>query len=233
MLYFSSAHDALSDQILSPAEELVILESIKIAVARRSMKSPIFSLLVLAIFWLHPAGELHARGFEKYKAHTQYDEYFRKYSKRFFGPGFDWHYFKAQGIAESNLNPNAKSWVGAQGIMQIMPRTFDEITRRGKYIQGLATEPRWNIAAGIWYNKNQFDYWHKGRSLEERIKFMYGSYNTGRTNLLKAQRKAINNGLNPRKWESMKTALPLVTGKHSRETLTYVERIFHIKEAIK
>jgi len=181
---------------------------------------------------LYPA-ELQARGFEKYKEHTEYDPYFRKYSKRFFGVGFDWHYFKAQAIAESNLNPNAESWVGAQGIMQIMPRTFDEISRKSKLVMDVPTEPRWNIAAGIWYNKQQFDYWQKGRGLEERLKFMYGSYNTGRGNLLKAQRQAIDNGLNPRQWDSMHRALPLVTGRHSTETLNYVERIFEIKEAIK
>ncbi len=179
------------------------------------------------------AADLRAGGFEAYKNHTKYDKHFRKYSKRFFGIAFDWHYFKAQAIAESNLDPNAKSWVGAQGIMQLMPRTFDEVSLKSKMIKGTPSEPRWNIAAGIWYNKHQFDYWHKGRSLEERLKFMYGSYNTGRGNLLKAQRKAINNGLNPRKWDSMRTALPMVTGRHSTETLNYVEKIFIIKEAIK
>lgn len=174
-----------------------------------------------------------AQGFEKYRDHTDYDEHFRKYTKRFFGVGFDWHYFKAQAIAESNLNPNAQSAVGAQGLMQLMPRTFVEVTNKSEYIEGTLLEPRWNIAAGIWYNKHQFDYWQKGRSFEERLKFMYGSYNTGRVNLRKAQREAINQGLNPRKWQSMKKALPAITGKHSRETINYVERIFEIKEAIR
>lgn len=170
--------------------------------------------------------------FAKYKHHEDYDNYFRKYSKRFFGPAFDWHYFKAQAVAESNLIPEAKSWVGAQGIMQIMPRTFEEIRTKNSYVQGAATEPRWNIAAGIWYNKQQFDFWQKGRALDERLKFMYGSYNAGRGNLLKAQREAIDAGLNPRTWASMYHALPLVTGDHSTETLTYVEKIFTIKEDI-
>lgn len=198
------------------------------------MKSPL--IIGLGCFLILVAGfqaDAAARGFEKYRDHTQYDPYFRKYSKRFFGVGFDWHYFKAQAIAESNLNPDAKSYVGAVGIMQIMPRTFEEIGRKSKVIQVLPQEPRWNIAAGIWYNKQQFDYWQKGRALDERLRFMYGSYNTGRSNILKAQRQAINRGLNPRVWESMHVALPLVTGKHSKETLTYVDRIFHIKEAIK
>ena len=53
----------------------------------------------------------------------RYDDTFRKYSKRFFGVGFDWHYFKAQGLAESGLDPAAKSPVGARGVMQLMPGT--------------------------------------------------------------------------------------------------------------
>jgi membrane-bound lytic murein transglycosylase F len=174
-----------------------------------------------------------AQGFEKYREHTDYDRYFRKYTKRFFGVSFDWNYFKAQAIAESNLNPNAQSHVGAVGLMQLMPRTFKEVSDKSEVIEGVLEEPRWNIAAGIWYNKYQFDYWQKGRGLEERLKFMYGSYNAGRGNLLKAQREAINQGLNPRQWSSMNEALPLVTGHRSRETLTYVDRIFEIRDALR
>ncbi len=173
-----------------------------------------------------------ADDFSRYKNHDDYDDYFRKYSKRFFGAGFDWHYFKAQAVAESHLNPAAVSYVGAQGIMQIMPRTFDEIKVKSKFIEGAATEPKWNIAAGIWYNKQQFDFWAKDRTLEERLRFMYGSYNAGRGNLLKAQRAALADGLNPRVWDSMYEALPKVTGDHSKETLGYVEKIFTIKEDI-
>ncbi|MEO0437735.1 MAG: transglycosylase SLT domain-containing protein [Pseudomonadota bacterium] len=191
------------------------------------------ALTLCFIASLAATSEGYAQGFEKYRDHKDYDAYFRKYSKRFFGVGFDWHYFKAQGIAESNLNPEATSYVGARGIMQLMPNTFTEVTEKTGLIGGSLDEPRWNIAAGIWYNKYQFDYWQKGRGLEERLKFMYGSYNAGRVNLRKAQRQAINRGLNPRQWESMKEALPHVTGHRSEETITYVERIFEIREAIK
>lgn len=186
--------------------------------------------LCIAMYSAIPAD---AQGFGKYKNVVEYDEHFRKYSKRFFGVGFDWQYFKAQAIAESNLNPEAVSYVGARGIMQIMPATFTEVAGKTGYIEGGLDEPRWNIAAGIWYNKYQFDYWQKGRSLEERLKFMYGSYNTGRVNLRKAQREAINRGLNPREWDSLSQALPHVTGKHSRETINYVERIFMIREELR
>jgi membrane-bound lytic murein transglycosylase F len=187
---------------------------------------------LLSAVLLPPEGA-RAQGFEKYRDHTEFDAHFRKYSKRFFGVGFDWHYFKAQGIAESNLDPAARSPVGAVGIMQLMPATFEEVSGKTDYVAGSLEDPRWNIAAGIWYNKYQFDYWQKGRALDERLKFMYGSYNAGRVTLRKAQREAINRGLNPRTWDSMHQALPLVTGPRSRETLTYVEKIFEIKDALR
>ena len=55
---------------------------------------------------------------------SRYDDYFKKYSKRYFGAPFDWRFFKAQGMAESELNARARSFVGARGIMQLMPSTF-------------------------------------------------------------------------------------------------------------
>jgi len=198
----------------------------------QSLNQRIIVLIGMVCFGL-AVPQTYAGDFSKYKKHDQYDGYFRKYSKRYFGPGFDWHFFKAQAVAESNLNPKAVSYVGAQGIMQIMPRTYEEIKTKSKFVTGAATEPKWNIAAGIWYNKQQFDFWQKGRALEERLKFMYGSYNAGRGNILKAQRAAISDGLNPRSWQSMYQSLPQVTGDHSKETLNYVEKIFQIKEDIK
>ena len=58
----------------------------------------------------------------------RYDQTFRKYSKRYFGVGYDWRVFKAQAMAESEMNPDAKSWVGARGLMQLMPSTYKDIS---------------------------------------------------------------------------------------------------------
>src|SRR5512143_489624 len=46
---------------------------------------------------------------------TKYDDYFRHYSQRYFGPFVDWRWFKAQAVAESLLNPQAHSIAGARG----------------------------------------------------------------------------------------------------------------------
>ena len=68
-----------------------------------------------------------SNAYARYNRITTYDMHFSKYSKRYFGVGFDWRYFKAQAVAESNLREDARSWAGAEGLMQIMPRTFQEI----------------------------------------------------------------------------------------------------------
>lgn len=53
----------------------------------------------------------------------RYNSLFQFYAERYNG---DWLKLKAQGRAESNLKPDAVSHVGAMGIMQFMPPTFDE-----------------------------------------------------------------------------------------------------------
>jgi len=89
---------------------------------------------------------------------NKYDGYFKKYTKRYFGPGFEWRWFKAQGIAESNLNNEAESWVNARGIMQIIPKTFHEIKKKKPSFVDV-NEPRWNIAAGIYYDYQLYQKW--------------------------------------------------------------------------
>ena len=108
----------------------------------------------------------------------KYDQYFRKYSKRFFGPAIDWHWFKAQGIAESGLRGNARSWVNAKGIMQLMPRTFAELKKKNPELRNVL-DPRWNIAAGIYYDSTLFMKWREDRPFLDRMRFMLGSYNAG------------------------------------------------------
>ena len=171
--------------------------------------------------------------FARYKRFTTYDQHFTKYSKRFFGVGFDWHYFKAQAVAESNLREDARSPVGAVGVMQIMPRTFAEIQRKNPAITGSLDQPRWNIAAGIWYDRQHFVVWAADRSLVERLKFTFGSYNAGRSSILRAQQFALGEGLNARLWDSVAGELPRVTGRRSQETVTYVARVFDIRQVLR
>jgi membrane-bound lytic murein transglycosylase MltF len=188
------------------------------------------SVLLLIMMMAAPC---QADPYAKYNRVKKFDSYFSKYSKRFFGPGFDWHFFKAQAVAESGLDATAKSGVGAVGVMQVMPRTFKEIQAKNPAIKGSQMQPRWNIAAGIYYDRTLWNLWKADRPRQDRISFMFGSYNAGKGNILKAQKAAEKRRLNPNLWESIESALPEITGKHSRETISYVEKIEHVKGVLK
>jgi membrane-bound lytic murein transglycosylase F len=157
------------------------------------------------------------------KVSERYDPAFRKYTKRYFGPAFDWRYFKAQGFAESGLKPNATSWVGARGVMQLMPSTYQQIaSRRPEF--GPIDQPEWNIAAGIMHDRYLWDLWLNTVPDDERHHFMFASYNAGEGTINRAFAVAKAKGSLPA-WSSIELIAPSVQRWRYAETLGYVRRI--------
>ncbi len=160
---------------------------------------------------------------------TRFDPHFHKYSKRYFGADFDWRWWKAQAIAESGLDSTARSWCGAQGLMQIMPGTWEGIAPK------LGVTSPWlvkdNIQAGIYYDARMWAIWKAPRPLEERIAFTLASYNAGPGNILKAQR-LVAGGVKTSEWASVAAKLHLVTGRSSAQTCGYVTRIQHLRQSL-
>lgn len=76
------------------------------------------------------------------RAEDRYDSLIRYYAEL---NHLDWLMIKAQIKAESNFNPMAKSPVGAQGLGQFMPPTWNE------WGHGSAYEPEANIDATCRY----------------------------------------------------------------------------------
>ncbi len=153
-----------------------------------------------------------------------YDDTFKKYSKRFFGPGYDWRIFKAQALAESNLSPQARSWVGAKGLMQLMPTTFTEIQTKNPEFLNI-DDPEWNIAAGILYNRTLWRLLEDHDAEKERHNFMFASYNAGRGRILKAKELAEVEKLDPRIWQNIEPVAPKVPRWRYTETFGYVRKI--------
>jgi membrane-bound lytic murein transglycosylase F len=151
----------------------------------------------------------------------KYDELFQRFAAEFFGGlDVDWRWFRAQGIAESGLDPRAVSPVGAVGIMQLMPGTSAEMAVRLNLVDSPA-DSEFNIRCGIAYDRRCWDIW-KQESGIERLSFMFASYNAGPGNIIKAQRLAIFKS----KWSSVSTHLHKVTGPDdAQETNRYVRRI--------
>lgn len=159
----------------------------------------------------------------KARTRDDYDDVFRKYSKRFFGPGFDWQYFKAQGMAESNLVADATSHAGARGIMQLMPSTYRAIQTKRPELKAI-DDPESNIAAGILYDR---DLWraYEDHAHEERLRFMFGGYNAGPGTMRRAKSVARSEQLDEYRWQSVQSVAPKVERWRYRETLGYVGRI--------
>jgi membrane-bound lytic murein transglycosylase F len=154
----------------------------------------------------------------------RYDATFRKYSKRYFGVGYDWRVFKAQALAESEMNPNARSWVGARGLMQLMPSTYKHIQSRVPAF-GSIDDPEWNIAAGIMHDRSLWRRWERDSIQTDRREFMFASYNAGEGTILNAQRACVARSLDQRSWASVETVAPNVPRWRYRETLGYVRKI--------
>jgi soluble lytic murein transglycosylase-like protein len=181
--------------------------------------TPLAALAVLALSIATPD-----RASAQKRDADRYDATFRKYTKRYFGIGYDWRVFKAQALAESEMNPNAVSWVGARGLMQLMPSTYKNIQSRSAG-WGSIDDPEWNIAAGILHDRWLWRRWERDSIQTDRREFMFASYNAGEGTIMNAQKACVARSLDQRAWRSVEAVAPDVPRWRYRETLGYVRKI--------
>ena len=101
-------------------------------------------------------------------------DFFKKYGDQY---QMDYLLVMAQGYQESRLDHNARSRVGAVGIMQVMPATGKEL--KVGDIQQL--EP--NIHAGVKYIRFMEEQYYKNEPMDPLNKglFSFAAYNAGPT----------------------------------------------------
>ncbi len=110
--------------------------------------------------------------------------------------GWDWRLLGAIIYTESNFKPDATSWAGAQGLMQLMPETALQFGAADPL------EPVQNIRAGVKFFQFLETQWAKTiADPDERIKFVLASYNVGITHVIDARNLTRKYGRNPRIWE--------------------------------
>ena len=172
------------------------------------------------------------------KKKKKYDLYFiKEYRKHFYNYKdlYSWKIIKAQSIQESRLKPTAVSPVGAMGLMQIMPFTEKELAKKLNISQeGSAFIPELAIKMGVYYDYQLFNNWRSKRTLEDRYKLTFASYNAGLGNLLKAQKRCMlyakeyncAEHLRCNEYIFIEAFLYQITGHNSEETITYNKRIF-------
>ncbi len=151
--------------------------------------------------------------------------------------GFDWKLIAAVIYQESHLDPNARSYTGVRGLMQVTQRTAKEmgITNR--------LDPKQSIQAGVKYLASLYDRWEELSSLD-RFKFALASYNVGYGHVRDAQKIARKEGYNPQTWSGIEKALPLLRIKkyysktrygyaRGTEPVRYVSRIMKYYSILK
>ena len=144
-------------------------------------------------------------------------ELFRKYSEKY---DVDFLMMAAQGYQESRLDQDARSHVGAIGIMQVMPPTGKEMNV-GDIAQ---LEP--NVHAGVKYMRTVMDNNFKGAPMDPLNKGLmtFASYNAGPGRVRQLRREAEKRGLDPNVWFG--NVEQIASERIGRETVTYVSNIY-------
>jgi membrane-bound lytic murein transglycosylase F len=108
--------------------------------------------------------------------------------------GLDWRLVVAQMYQESRFDPDAESWAGARGLMQVMPRTARELG-----IEDLH-DPRESIEAGLRSLDWVYDRFPDRLEPAERLWLALAGYNAGHGHVRDARRLAQSLGYDPDRW---------------------------------
>ena len=169
---------------------------------------------------------------------SKYDDLIKTYAKKI---GWDWRLLSSQVYQESRFDPDADSWVGAQGLMQIMPATSKSLGIENP------TDPQESIKGGSTYLNQIYNRFTKVPDSLNRIKLSMAAYNCGFGHITDAQLLAEKNGLDPNIWtdnvERMLLDLSLPKNynkpfiKHGyvrgSEPVMYIDKIFERYEHYK
>jgi len=151
----------------------------------------------------------------------KYDIAFRKHTNTYLPRDFGWKLLKAQCFQESAFREDAVSPVGASGLCQFMPATWEEQTQ----VAGVSGNPfnyDLNIQMAAQYMSRLVRGWSSPRPRKDQFSLALASYNAGFGNILNAQRRCDNRTL----YDEIMVCLPCITGHHSIETNQYVYRIW-------
>jgi membrane-bound lytic murein transglycosylase F len=122
---------------------------------------------------------------------SPFDALAQKYSKEY---GFDWRLVVSQMYQESRFDPQAKSWVGALGLMQVMPRTARELGL------GNLRDPETGLHAGVKYLNWLMRRFEPELAVADRTWFALAAYNAGIGHVRDARRLAAQLGLSRDQW---------------------------------
>lgn len=125
---------------------------------------------------------------------SHFDDLFKKYAKEI---GWDWRVIASLAYNESNFDTTAVSWVGAKGLMQLMPRT----ARAMGIPEGKEQNAEESVKAATKYLALLARSFTKVTDPKEKVKFILGSYNAGLGHIFDAMALAEKYGKNKYVWD--------------------------------
>ncbi len=123
---------------------------------------------------------------------SNYDELFKRYAPYC---GLDWKLLAAMAYNESSFNPNAVSYMGAMGLMQLMPSTAK------LYGVSNAFDPEQSVWGAAKVMSSLLAHYSSVPSADERINFALAAYNAGAGHVDDARRLAQKRGKDPNVWK--------------------------------
>jgi len=123
---------------------------------------------------------------------SPYDKLVKKYAKSI---NWDWRLVASQIYQESKFDTRVSSWAQASGLMQLMPKTAEElgVTNRA--------DPEQSIKGGTKYLQQLWGNFEQVKDSIQRIKFTMASYNCGLYHVIDAQNLAMEKGLDKDMWD--------------------------------
>jgi len=122
---------------------------------------------------------------------SPYDTFVKKYAEQY---NFDWRLIVSQMYQESKFDPSARSRAGAEGLMQILPRTAEELGFTDLH------DPETGIKVGLMYMDWLRDRFDPQLAVTDRMWFILAAYNAGPGHVRDARRLARRQGLDPNRW---------------------------------
>ena len=124
-----------------------------------------------------------------------YDDLLKRYATDL---SWDWRLLASQAFQESRFKPDARSWAGAVGLLQLMPATARQYGVKNPL------DPGDNLQGAVRFLQQLDKYWDdRIQDGGERLKFVLASYNCGAGHVDDAQRLAEKYGGNPQSWEDV------------------------------
>lgn len=191
-------------------------------------------LVTLMGIWFHKASrsdqimqvmdryQLKARGLDDndvrrfyHNLRSAFPKFVKLFKKAGAEYGVPWQMIAAVAYQESHWDPEAKSYTGVKGLMQITQDTADHLGLTDR------EDPTESVFGGAKYLKYLYAMTPPSLDSKERWALTLASYNIGFAHLKDAQKLAIQKGLDSTSWRDLKKILPLLADPSYFESLQF------------